>query len=92
MRLLHACVTVLALATAPAALAGTLVINANTSDPAPRAAWNSVVQEFEQAHPEIEVKFNIYDHESYKKASATGSPALRPTWCSGTSATGCGNS
>jgi multiple sugar transport system substrate-binding protein len=67
MRLLHACVTVLALATAPAALAGTLVVNANTSDPAPRAAWNSVVEEFERAHPEIEVKFNIYDHESYKK-------------------------
>lgn len=51
-----------------AALAGTLTINSNTSDPAPRAAWEQVVAEFEQRHPEINVEFNVYDHESYKKA------------------------
>lgn len=53
---------------APAALAGTLVINANTSNPAPRAAWEAAVAAFEAEHPDVEVEFNVYDHESYKKA------------------------
>ena len=68
MRLLLAILSFLAASAAPAAIAGTLVINSNTSDPAPRAAWQSVVEEFEREHPGIEVKFNIYDHESYKKS------------------------
>ena len=50
------------------ALAGILVVNANTSDPAPRAVWQSVVNDFQKEHPEIRVKFNIYDQESYKKS------------------------
>jgi multiple sugar transport system substrate-binding protein len=68
MRLLVSCLAVSAAWAGKAALAGTLVINANTSDPAPRAAWHAVVEAFEREHPGIEVKFNIYDHESYKKA------------------------
>ena len=48
--------------------AGTLVINADTSDPAPRAAWEATVEAFKKAHPDVEVKFNVYDHESYKKS------------------------
>jgi multiple sugar transport system substrate-binding protein len=58
----------MALAAASSAAAGTLVINTNTSDPAPRMAWGEVVQAFERDHPEIDVKFNVYDHESYKKS------------------------
>jgi len=50
------------------ALAGTLVINPDTSDPAPRAAFEAVIADFRKAHPGIEVKFNVYDHESYKKS------------------------
>ncbi|HEX2197100.1 MAG TPA: ABC transporter substrate-binding protein [Burkholderiales bacterium] len=50
------------------ARAGTLVVNANTSDPAPRAAWEAAVQHFQREHPEVEVRLNVYDHESYKKA------------------------
>ena len=50
------------------ARAGTLVINANTSDPAPRAAWEAVVQRFQREHADVEVRLNVYDHESYKKA------------------------
>ncbi len=46
--------------------AGKLIINSNTSDPAPKAAFTKVVEEFNQAHPDIEAEFNIYDHESYK--------------------------
>ena len=50
------------------AQAGTLVINANTSDPAPRAAWEAAVQRFQREHPEVQVRLNVYDHESYKRA------------------------
>jgi multiple sugar transport system substrate-binding protein len=50
------------------ALAGILIVNANTSDPAPRAVWQSVVADFQKEHPEIQVKLNIYDQESYKKS------------------------
>ena len=56
------------LAWAGSAAAGTLVINANTSDPAPRAAWEAVVADFRRDNPGIDVKLNIYDHESYKKS------------------------
>ena len=54
--------------TAASALAGELVINANTSDPAPRSAWEKVVADFQAANPAVTVKFNVYDHESYKKS------------------------
>lgn len=48
--------------------AGELVINADTSDPAPRAAWEAAVKQFESENPGVTVKFNVYDHESYKKS------------------------
>src|ERR1044071_5716090 len=57
-----------ALAWAGQASARILVINANTSDPAPRAAWEAVVADFQRDNPGVTVKFNIYDHESYKKS------------------------
>jgi len=50
------------------AIAEPLVINANTSSPAPRAAWEAAIEAFEVEHPDIEVTFNVYDHESYKKS------------------------
>jgi len=56
------------LAWAGHASARTLIINANTSDPAPRAAWEEVVADFQRENPGVDVKFNIYDHESYKKS------------------------
>ncbi|GEA61713.1 ABC transporter substrate-binding protein [Vibrio comitans] len=46
--------------------ARTLVINSDASDPAPKEAWAEIVDRFEKANPEIEVKYNLYDHESYK--------------------------
>jgi multiple sugar transport system substrate-binding protein len=45
-----------------------LVIAANASDPAPRAAFASIVEKFSREHPEIELEVNYYDHESYKTA------------------------
>lgn len=53
---------------AAGAWAGELVINADTSDPAPRAAWEAAVRQFESENPGVTVKFNVYDHESYKKS------------------------
>jgi len=48
------------------AMAGTLVINSDASDPAPKAAWAQIIDKFEAANPDIEVKYNLYDHEAYK--------------------------
>jgi multiple sugar transport system substrate-binding protein len=45
-----------------------LVINANATDPAPRAAWQATIDQFEREHPGVRVEYNVYDHESYKKA------------------------
>ena len=53
---------------ASGALAGELVINADTSDPAPRKAWDDTIARFKTENPAIDVKFNVYDHESYKKS------------------------
>lgn len=49
-----------------AALAGDLVINYDGSDPAPKEAFEMVISKFEAAHPDIKVKWNIFDHEGYK--------------------------
>lgn len=48
--------------------AGTLTINANASDPAPRAAWDAAVDGFKRENPDVVVKFNNFDHESYKRS------------------------
>ncbi|GGX66901.1 ABC transporter substrate-binding protein [Saccharospirillum salsuginis] len=50
------------------AQAGTLVINSNQSDPAPKAAWGELIADFEAANPDIDVQVNEYDHEGYKSA------------------------
>lgn len=50
------------------AQAGTLVINSNQSDPAPRETWTNIIRDFEAANPDITVQLNEYDHEGYKSA------------------------
>jgi multiple sugar transport system substrate-binding protein len=67
-RALALALTGLVQAFAPAAVAGTLIIDADTSNPAPRAAWQAAVELFRTENPDIDVSFNVYDHESYKKA------------------------
>ena len=47
---------------------GNLVISANTSDEAPRGAFEQLVDEFKEANPDIEVEFNVIEHEAYKTA------------------------
>jgi multiple sugar transport system substrate-binding protein len=66
--------------------AGTLIVNLNSTDPAPRAAWESVVRRFEQQQPDVRVQLNLYDHESYKKSIRnwlTGMPPDVVFWFAG---------
>ncbi|HET7411438.1 MAG TPA: extracellular solute-binding protein [Pararhizobium sp.] len=51
-----------------AAFASTLVINTDTSDPAPQKAFQYLIDSFEKAYPDIHVKWNKFDHEGYKSA------------------------
>ncbi len=62
-----AAVAYLLVAIGPAG-AGTLVIDTHTSDPAPRAAFERVVQDFQAAHPDVEVALRVHDHEAFKPA------------------------
>lgn len=43
-----------------------LVINYDGSDPAPKKAFELVIEKFEAANPDVEVKWNLFDHEGYK--------------------------
>ncbi|SIQ57243.1 carbohydrate ABC transporter substrate-binding protein, CUT1 family [Alkalispirochaeta americana] len=45
-----------------------LVINSNLSDPAPRAAFAEVVEQFREENPDLDVVVNTFDHEAYKTA------------------------
>ena len=47
---------------------GDLVIAANTSDAAPKAAFEQIVAAFSEANPDINVQFNVTEHEAYKTA------------------------
>jgi multiple sugar transport system substrate-binding protein len=69
-----------------AALGETLVINANAADPAPRAAWTQAVERFRAQNRDLDVQFNVFDHESYKKAIRnwlTGEPPDVVFWFAG---------
>ncbi len=73
------------LAASPA-LAGKLVINANTSDPAPKQAFEKLVADFEKENPDVDVELNIFDHEAYKTAIRNFLQADPPdvvTWFAG---------
>lgn len=45
-----------------------LVINSNLSDPAPRTAFQAMVDAFQAEYPDIDVTLNTFDHEAYKTA------------------------
>ncbi len=49
-----------------ALFSGTIVINTDTSDPAPKAAFEQLIEDFKKEHPDVEVKWNVFDHEGYK--------------------------
>lgn len=85
-RALSSAVAFAAALTAGTALADTLVINTNTSDPAPRAAFEQVIAQFEAANPDVEVEWNVFEHEAYKTAIRNwlgSSPPDVVTWFAG---------
>lgn len=64
----------------------TLIINSKTSDPAPKKAFEALVRKFEEAHPDVKVRLNVFDHESYKTSVRnflTSSPPDVITWNAG---------
>jgi multiple sugar transport system substrate-binding protein len=48
------------------AAAATLVINANTTEPASKAVFEQLIEEFKIENPQIEVKFSVLDREGFK--------------------------
>jgi ABC-type glycerol-3-phosphate transport system substrate-binding protein len=72
---------------------GTLVVNANTTDPAPRAAWEDVVARFQADNPDIQVAVQHLRSRELQEVD----PQLAHRRPSGRRllvrrATGCGNS
>ncbi|MEN9891183.1 MAG: hypothetical protein RLY78_1478 [Pseudomonadota bacterium] len=68
------------------AQAGTLVINTDASDPAPKAAWDHMAKAFMAANPDVQVKINTFDHEGYKTSIRnflTADPPDIVTWYAG---------
>jgi multiple sugar transport system substrate-binding protein len=71
---------------AATAHAGTMVINTDASDPAPKAAFEAAVKDFEAANPDVKVKVNTFDHEGFKTSIRNFLSAEPPdivTWYAG---------
>ena len=69
-----------------AAQAGTIVLNTDQSDPAPKAAFEALVKGFEAENPDIKVKLNTFDHEGFKTSIRNFLSAEAPdvvTWYAG---------
>jgi multiple sugar transport system substrate-binding protein len=49
-------------------MAGTLVLNTDTSDPAPKKAFEYIIEKFEGENPDVTVEWNLFDHEGYKQS------------------------
>ncbi len=58
----------LLLSTAAFAQQRTLVFNTDASDPAPKAAFDALIADFEAENPDVDVVINVFDHEGYKTA------------------------
>ena len=68
------------------AQAGTIFINTDASDPAPKAAFDAIIKGFEAANPDVKVKLNTFDHEGYKTSIRnflTAEPPDLATWYAG---------
>ncbi len=58
----------LLLSTAAFAQQRVLTFTTDNNDPAPKAAWEQLVADFEAENPDIDVQMNIMDREGYKTA------------------------
>ena len=71
---------------ASSALAGEIVINTDTSEVAAKKAFTELIAAFEAKHPDIEVKWNLFDHEGYKTSIRnflTADPPDLAAWYAG---------
>lgn len=59
---------ILLLSTAASAQQRVLTFTTDNNDPAPKAAWEQLVADFEAENPDIDVQMNIMDREAYKTA------------------------
>ena len=50
------------------AFAGTLVINTDLTDPAPKAAFDWAFEKFQGENPDVTIEVNNFDHEGYKQS------------------------
>ena len=65
------------------AFAGTLVINTDLTDPAPKAAFEWAFNKFQEENPDVTIEVNNFDHEGYKQAIRnflTTNPYLSIEW------------
>jgi multiple sugar transport system substrate-binding protein len=58
----------LLLSTAASAQSRVLTFTTDNNDPAPKAAWEQLVADFEAENPDVDVQMNIMDREAYKTA------------------------
>ncbi|TGD44620.1 carbohydrate ABC transporter substrate-binding protein [Pseudotabrizicola sediminis] len=58
----------LLLSTAASAQQRVLTFTTDNNDPAPKAAWEQLVADFEAENPDVDVQMNIMDREAYKTA------------------------
>ena len=58
--------TAIAMTMASTSFASELIINSDQADPAPKAVFDNMVEQFKQENPDITVKYNLYDKEAYK--------------------------
>ncbi len=68
------------------ASAGVLKITTDTSDPAPKAAFEQAIKQFEAENPDVTVEWTVLDHEGYKTAInnfLTANPPDVITWYAG---------
>lgn len=63
-----ALMAVLLLSTAASAQQRVLTFTTDNNDPAPKAAWEQLVADFEAENADIDVQMNIMDREAYKTA------------------------
>ena len=63
-----ALVAALLMTTAASAQQRVLTFTTDNNDPAPKAAWEQLVADFEAENPDVDVQMNIMDREAYKTA------------------------
>jgi multiple sugar transport system substrate-binding protein len=79
-------IAALVLATVRATPAAELIVNAYTSDPPRKSAFEQLIEDFEAENPGVQVRFNVFDHQDYKAAIydfLTSDPPDVVTWFAG---------